>query len=388
MKTLKLLLFVFLFTLNSFASVFEIVQSVPVETNLEVSGIKHAKDVWLQMISEAQKSIDLEMFYASDDSNTTQNPILTNVTNEIIKAAKRGVKIRLLVDSKMVKTNQAIPSQLASIQNIQVKTIDFDVLTGGVQHAKFFIIDNKIFFMGSHNYDWRALMHIHEVGLKSDDANILVGLNKIFLMDWSKGVFFNQNPTNEIIQEKPLHEVASKENGSVFLASPPTFIPEGTVTTWSQYIKQITSAKKSIYLQTYDYGIRLFGKPGEWLELQNALIAASKRGVDVRLLVDKKSMTSGAQALTNLQNAGVTVKVVTIPDWTGGKIPYARLIHSKYILFDGAVAWMGSENLSGSYFLSTRNVGAIFTNTQAVSNLNDIFSKVWNSTYSKALTQF
>ena len=370
----------------AFANVFEIIQSVPVETNLEVQGIRHAKDVWPQMIREAKESIYLEMFYATNDANSTNDPVLNNVTDQIIEAAKRGVKVKLLVDSKMYKSNKQIPQQLSSIKNIEVKTISFEKLTGGIQHAKFFIIDGKKFFLGSQNYDWRALIHIHEVGLLSDDAIALNGLQKIFQFDWDAGEATELKPLSSTkLKIKSKKAGKSNENRTIFLASPESFLPQNTTTTISEYLRQIKSATKSIYLQTYDYGIHLFGKPDEWLILQNALIEAAKRGLDVKLLVDVKSMKNESKALLALQSAGVSVRVVTIPEWSGGKIPYARLVHSKYIIFDGKTAWIGSENLSGSYFIDSRNVGIIFANELAVVNLGLIFTKAWNSSYAKKI---
>ncbi|EQD37143.1 phospholipase D/transphosphatidylase, partial [mine drainage metagenome] len=37
-------------------------------------------------------------------------------------------------------------------------------LAGGVLHAKDFIVDDRIVFVGSQNWGWRALTRIHEIG--------------------------------------------------------------------------------------------------------------------------------------------------------------------------------------------------------------------------------
>ena len=44
--------------------------------------------------------------------------------------------------------------------------IDIGTVAGGVQHAKFFIVDGEEVFLGSQNFDWRALKHIHELGVR------------------------------------------------------------------------------------------------------------------------------------------------------------------------------------------------------------------------------
>ncbi len=387
MKIFSIVLFAILITISTFADTFEIIQSVPVGTSLEVSGIRHAKDVWPEMISKAKKSIDLEMFYATNDANTANDPVLDNVTNEIIAAAKRGVKVHFIVDSKMYaqKANQVIPKQLVEIKNIEVKVIDFSKIAGGIQHAKFFIIDQKEFFMGSNNYDWRALDQIHEVGMRSDNAIALNGLLSIFKMDWELAAYL-QKPIRKKSLKVRYKRVSKKNLDQVqFLASPQKAMPQNITPTIDAFLNQIDKASKSIYLQTYDYGIHLFGKSDEWRNFQDALIKAAKRGIKVQLLVDKKSLKNESPALIELKQNGIEVKAVYIPDLESGPIPYARLVHSKYIIFDDSTAWIGSENLSGSYFLDSRNVGVLFQNVEAVKQLNLIFIQTWNSAYSKEI---
>jgi len=68
----------------------------------------------------------------------------------------------------------------------------------------------------------------------------------------------------------------------------------------------------------------------------DALIAAHRRGVAVRLVVDSDAL-DGTQ-LARLQSAGIHV----IGDRREG------LMHNKFMLVDGALLWTGSLNLTGS----------------------------------------
>lgn len=369
------------------AEVFEIIQSVPQGTTLEIPGIRHAKDVWPEMMASAKKSIELEMFYATNDANSINDPALDLVTNEIIKASKRGVKVKLIVDSKFFeqKANQVIPLQLAALNNVEVKVINFTKLTGGIQHAKYFIIDQKESFIGSHNYDWRALTQIHEVGLRSDHPKILSGLLNIFKMDWNLASYPNKPMNTKKFKIQKIKKINNFNSDVTFLSSPEQLNPENHKSTISAFISEIETAQKSIKLQTYDYAIHLFGKSDEWNILQEALIKAAKRGIKVQLLVDQKSLKKETPALLALKSNGVEVKAMYIPDLESGPIPYARLVHSKYIVFDDKTAWIGTENLSGSYFLDSRNVGVLFTNLQAITDLNQIFYKAWESQYAKQI---
>ena len=75
-------------------SIFQIVESVPVETVLEESKLPRAADVWVEMIKSAKRSIDMETFYIANEKGEP----LEIVINEIINAANRGVQVRIIID--------------------------------------------------------------------------------------------------------------------------------------------------------------------------------------------------------------------------------------------------------------------------------------------------
>ena len=55
----------------------------------------------------------------------------------------------------------------------------------------------------------------------------------------------------------------------------------------------------------------------------------------------------------------IEVKLVTIPEWSGGFIPFARVIHAKYLVVDAEHSWLGTSNWSKDYFFKSRNVGIV-----------------------------
>jgi phosphatidylserine/phosphatidylglycerophosphate/cardiolipin synthase-like enzyme len=86
----------------------------------------------------------------------------------------------------------------------------------------------------------------------------------------------------------------------------------------------------------------------------NALAGAAGRGVTVRVLVDAGSLTTAQQtAVTNLMNAGIPVRSLGSPD-----------IHAKAIVVDGALAYVGSINLTTASMTHNRELG-IVTDTPA-----------------------
>ncbi|MGZ3689302.1 MAG: phospholipase D-like domain-containing protein, partial [Bdellovibrionota bacterium] len=295
-------------------------------------------------------------------------------------AAVRGVHVRLLVDKNFYATYPETVNQLGSQANIQSRTIDFSQY-GGIQHAKYFVADGNNAFVGSQNFDWRALSHIHEVGVRLTDPAVNSDLEKIFEKDWAAGV---QVGSTKPAAAPPAIVAPVAPSGDLqVVASPSQANPAGIPDTLTQVVGLISGAHKSVRIQVMEYTTRgsKQGSPA-WRALDNAVRKAASQGAQVQLLVDVSDLKKGGadlQALARLH--GVEVKSVTIPAFSGGPIDYARLIHSKYLIVDGAVSWVGSENWSEGYFLETRNVGVLIRSQEATNQLIQIFDKVWTSSY-------
>ncbi len=182
-KLLLVILLICPFLLPAQSSPFvdlEIVESTPAGTSLDNSDIRYAHEVWLEMIGRAQRTLDIEQFYISNEPGK----LLEDVLAAIYKAADRGVKVRIIVDARMYKTYPGSVDSLGRYRNIEARRIDFGAAGGGIQHAKYFIADGVEVFMGSQNFDWRALEHIHELGLRIHDGKIARAFSDVFELDW------------------------------------------------------------------------------------------------------------------------------------------------------------------------------------------------------------
>lgn len=122
--------------------------------------------------------------------------------------------------------------------------------------------------------------------------------------------------------------------------------------------RDIDSAQRSIYLQTYIFDIDAVGEP-----LLKALCAASQRGVDVRVIVDgvgSANSTSYLQQVLHGNRAELHVYHPLPWHWVTNRLErgdwlarfFERLIrmnnrqHSKLCLIDGYIAWTGSFNIT------------------------------------------
>ena len=135
-----------------------------------------------------------------------------------------------------------------------------------------------------------------------------------------------------------------------------------------------------------EYTTSVYGQARPWRALDDVIRkAAARRACSAhggRSLDAKKAKTDlrGLAALANVE-----LRVVTIPQWSGGPIDFARLIHSKYVVIDGgASGWVGSENWSEGYFTNTRNVGLIVNDPAVAGQLPQVYSKVWTSAYASS----
>jgi len=135
----------------------ELVESYPVETTLDMAEIRNTADVWKELIAGAQISIDIETFYLSDKAGEPLEEIL----KELVRAGERGVQVRIISEAAFFKTYPEPLNSLGQGENIRVKIIDFGKIAGSVMHAKYFIVDDRSVFLGSQNWDWRSLKHIH-----------------------------------------------------------------------------------------------------------------------------------------------------------------------------------------------------------------------------------
>ena len=354
----------------------ELIQTVPEETDLAVPGIKQAAATWLELVQTAQTSIDLEQMYTSNpaDRSGPLEPIL----QALEAAAARGVKIRLMLSKAMQDTDLVTLARFRAMPGAEVRIIDYGALLGGIQHAKFWIVDSKTIFVGSQNLDYLSISQIHELGIKITHTETARRLQMVFDYDWKLA------QTGEKPNEAAVPSLEAIAPDFDLMASPVGWNPAGIRDSISTLTGMLRGAKKSISIQTMIYSpVEYFD--GYWAELDNAIRDAAARGVKVQLLVshwntDKPDIFH-LKSLSLIPN--VTLKISTIPLLADGSYaPYSRVIHSKYAIADGEKLFLGTANWSHGYFYTNRNVDFLITRPELITQTQAIFDKLWNATYS------
>jgi len=358
---------------------FEIVESIPIETILDNPEIRNTSEVWTEMIGAADETIDIEQYYVS---NTVDEP-LESIIKLIEQAARRGVKARIIVDARMAKTYPETINRLTKTKNIIIRQSQTFNRNDGVQHAKYFIIDGKEVFIGSQNFDWRALEHIHEIGLRICHPEYARLMTELFEMDWDYAVL-NKMPNRKLTEPHRFKVAIAPGDTVKFTASgsPARNLPDGMTSDEKVILELIRCAKKEINIQLLYYS-PLDKKTQYWSKLDNALREAAARGVVVNLLVSDWNISADElpylQSLDILPN--INLKISSIPEYSAGYIPFARVEHCKYMIVDESLSWIGTSNWSRNYFYDSRNLGLKIENATFAKTLRNIFLKSWDSPY-------
>ena len=367
---------------------FEIVESIPVETMLDNPGIRNTHEVWLEMINGAKKSLDLEQFYVSNQAGEPLDDIIA----AIVSAGARGVTVRLLADSRMYKTYPETVDSLGKLKNISSRVIDIGKLAGGVQHSKYFIVDGEEIFLGSQNFDWRALKHIHELGVRIRQVDAVKAYREVFDLDWQLAEHNDPATIKSLLKPvKVATPIRVIEDGNDTLTFFPTYSPKGLIpdsSLWDEtaIVNLIDAARTDVLCQFLTYSPVARDKSA-YTVLNDALKRAAARGVKVRMIVSDWSKdhptVDSLKSLSRTQN--IEIKFSAIPEWSGGYISFARVEHCKYLVTDSSRCWLGTSNAEKSYFYSTRNLGVVAASPKITGILRNIFLKDWDGPYTELI---
>lgn len=371
---------------------FQIVESVPEATIYGEPDVPRTQDVWLDMIRQAQHTIDIAAFYIADKPGEPLSPVL----DALVARAGKGVKLRILVDQTFLKDNKDSVDRLRAVQGIEVRVLPVDTLTGGVLHAKYMVIDGASVFVGSQNWDWRALSQIHEIGARVTNPRFAQTFDAAFDFDWQiagnpdlpkaaeRGV---ASPLFEPVTESDpvLLDAGSKDPLIAFPAfSPPALMPSWVTAEQPALVHMIDAAQHELRIQVMTLSaIRQYGPKGWWPEIDTALRDAAARGVQVHIIVAdwalREPMQAYLKSLVVLPN--ITVKFSQLPPSPRGFIPFARVEHAKYAVADDRSVYIGTGNWEWSYFNNTVDASVFVHGVGPAKTLTQIFDRDWNGPY-------
>jgi cardiolipin synthase A/B len=125
---------------------------------------------------------------------------------------------------------------------------------------------------------------------------------------------------------------------------------------FSPFYSLINGAKTSIDLTMYEL---------EDTTAEKDLVAAEKRGVDVRVILDQRESYENSAAYNYLKNNGVPV----VYSWS--KYYYT---HEKSVVIDGTTSMIMSANLTSQYYSTSRDFLVTDTNAADVAAIVKVFN--------------
>ncbi|MBC3919310.1 phospholipase [Undibacterium sp. CY18W] len=365
---------------------FELVYTTPAETTLSNPDLRDPVTVWCEMLDAAKTDIDIAQFYVAGKTGEALDKVIAHLA----AAGERGVKIRFLMEEKGKSASEMKSiERLKNIPHLDFRFMEFGKLRGqGIIHAKYMVVDKAIAYVGSQNFDWRSLSHIHETGLRINDVAMVRQLHSIFDIDWQAQALLTEGKAVPALNQSVV--LADQSQSAYLVASPNAFNPPGIGDSESELVRLLAAATSEVRITLLDY-VPLSYAPGRkrpyYAVIDNAIRAALARGVRVRLMVS--NWNTEEPAIHHLKSLallpGMEIRIVNLPQASSGFIPFARVIHSKTMSIDGKLAWIGTSNWSGGYLDNSRNLEIVLRNEAMAKRLADLHEQTWQSPYAQPL---
>lgn len=324
------------------------------DIRIYTNGKDKFKDL-LKDIRRAKHHIHIQYYIMDDDEIGNQ------VKNALISKAREGVKIRMLYDDVgcwAVRKYFFQDMKDAGIELYPFLRVAFPVFTSKVNyrnHRKIVVIDGQIGYMGGMNIADRYVKGLAWGAWRDSHFRFagkgVHGLQSAFLVDWyavsrdilSDRIFF---PPVETYTDSLLQVATSGPTG-----------PWRTLLQATTFL--IANAKKYVYIQT-PYFLPTEG-------LNQALQTAALGGVDVRLMIPKRSDTRS----TNMASRSFLDEMIK----AGVRVYFYKpgFLHAKMLVSDDIVTAIGSANMDFRSFEHNFEVNAYVYQEQFALDMKRIY---------------
>ena len=176
-----------------------LVQSIPVG-DFSVKAATGTIPTWLALVALANcstTSLDFTAMYmdllGTEDRQQFTPSEMTDfgadrgyaVFDAVRAAARRGVKIRILLGTLNDPLNSTEVQSLLQFPSVAARSWDPDPwYGGGIMHMKLWVSDGAAMYTGSANADWKSLAQVKEVGVTLADATVAGDAQKVYETFW------------------------------------------------------------------------------------------------------------------------------------------------------------------------------------------------------------
>ncbi len=291
-----------------------------------------------EMIQGAKEYIHILLLEIHKDGTTI------SLMEDLISAKKRGVEIKVLVENKL-SCNQE------SLSYLRGKGIEARLDSPGkFLHHKLMIIDGKEVLLGSTNWSYMSLDYNNETNVLVKDAAVARYYEEYFQLLWKDPT---QEPKVSLLKTKKVIPLAVKRDYS------------------SELHNLLSKAQKRIHIIMY--GMRYYPQYQDSIvnTILNDLIEAKKRGVEVKVLLDKSNYNQklnsfNEEAARYLEGNGVEVRFDSPEVHT----------HAKLVIVDGAT-FLGSSNWGYGGLKLYLGSNVLLLDPQITDSYEKYFQRLW-----------
>ncbi|MBR0223916.1 MAG: hypothetical protein IJL93_06550 [Bacteroidales bacterium] len=307
-------------------------------------------ELLLQDIAGARQTIDLEYYLLADDASGRM------IRDALEEKAREGVRVRLLIENVTNFSMRKAYFQQMAEAGIELRyfTDPDDYLWNVLpdlnyrDHRKIVVIDRNICYLGGMNLADHYRLDWRDTHLRLEGPAALQ-LEQVFLANWRKaggcpgggGATLAATPTattsgsdagsiggqpQGVTPAMPSELTSDRCDSIEIVSGGPHYLAF-----LSRYCQMLSNAQDYVYFQT-----PYFCPPQKLVE---ALKQAAGRGIDVRLLIPRKTdhltLTAANRSFyRELLDAGVRIYEYQ-----------PRFDHSKTVVSDDHLTWIGSVNL-------------------------------------------
>jgi phosphatidylserine/phosphatidylglycerophosphate/cardiolipin synthase-like enzyme len=282
-------------------------------------------DAIIDPIRAARHALNIRMFLFTDPS----------LLEAVITAKRRGVHVRVMLNPARrdgSSDNEAARSALLKAGvSVRDSSTEF-----AVTHQKSMVIDNKIGFIESLNWEPRDLTETRDYAVETTDKNDVSEMVRCFDADWDERPF-EPAPGSNLIW--------CPNNGRQRIAD------------------FIDSAEETLWLQNERY---------QDMVIIERLVRAVRRGVRLRIMsrplhkLKRKKLFEGVSGLRIVHDVGAKVRALK-----------KLKLHGKIMIADDRRAIVGSINLSPGSFDDRRELAIETISSQVVRRLVETARHDW-----------
>jgi cardiolipin synthase len=326
-----------------------------------------------KIIDSARRKIQVNVFLFGGKTGRI-------ISEKLVAKKKQGVRVEFVADPSMGGLSVFADPAKAEYDfmkknGLRVRYFPLYLLPKGpiflsnmryINHTKMVIVDDSVAIVGGMNFlDSEVVDQDYMMRIEGPAVKLISGIAHQGWLKSDKNPDFYLNPK----KRKPPELFPTQVSDNIEIAQ--TGFNESSIT--AMVIDNINQAKSSIIMEMLILDHK---------DIINALINAYKRGVNVRIILEKTQLTKYVNFQTPLPGvanygAVALLKEAKVPvKWF---IPYRdrQILHSKVFLIDGRTMIMGSANMTYAALNRNHEISMAIRDPDAARRFREIFDNNW-----------